>query len=183
MNDPAMKKLVAASLLSLAVWALATAEASAWFGCCGHHCCGRHCYSYSICCRPYNAFTPVCFGNLYCDGCCMPPSGMWQSACGAANPFAGCGAGQWGCEGCGGQLPAPDVIERGGPPPAFTPPAPTPMGSAQPLPSNGAGWAWSAGIPPYGMVQPAAYGQAYYPNYYNGYYPQMPMGGMPGYGQ
>jgi hypothetical protein len=167
MNDPAMKKLFAASLLSLTVWALTTPDASAWWG--FGHCCGRHCYSYSICCRPYNAFTPVCFGNLYCDGCCMPPNGMWQSACGQGNPWAGCGAGQPCDFECGGQLPAPEVIEKGGPPPAFTPPTPTPMSSAQPT------------ALPYGMVQPAAYGQAYYPNYYNAYYP--PMGGMPGYGR
>jgi hypothetical protein len=177
MNDPAMKKILAASVLSLAILGLTTTEASAWFRCCGHCC--PHCYSYSICCRPYNAFTPVCFGNLYCDGCCMPPNGMWQSAAGCANSLA-CFNGGMGCE-CsyGGQLPAGDVIEKGTPPLPFTPPTPTPVGQAQPIPYNGAAPPWAAAMST-GMVQPAAYGQAYYPNYYNGYYPQM--GGMPNYG-
>src|SRR5262249_16474778 len=64
----AMNRLLAAALLSLAALGLATDQASAFFRCCRWHCCNKCCATF--CCRPYNAFTPCCFGSLCCDGCC-----------------------------------------------------------------------------------------------------------------
>src|SRR5437899_2349932 len=60
-----MKKLLAVALVSLATVAANAGPASAWF-----HCfCSDHCYSYNIHVRPYNAFSPYCFGNISCNGC------------------------------------------------------------------------------------------------------------------
>ena len=73
-----MKKLLLSALLGLAVLAGTPALSQAgtfglftncsWFGCwgCG---CGNSCSTF--CVRPYNAFTPVCSGNITCMGC-MP---------------------------------------------------------------------------------------------------------------
>src|SRR5262249_21364963 len=53
-------------------------------------------YSTFICCRPYNAFSPVCYGSICCDGCCplqtcTPPcGGGWGGGCGGCG-FAGRG--------------------------------------------------------------------------------------------
>src|SRR5882724_10277641 len=58
------------------------------------HCHNR--YVTQITCRPYNAFTPICWGNLVCDGCCPQPCGV-ASGClpmtFGVPPFAanGCG--------------------------------------------------------------------------------------------
>jgi hypothetical protein len=69
-----MKKLYLASLLSLALLALASSQSFAWFGRCSQ-CCT------CLCIRPYNAFSPCCSGSLCCDGCmplsrpeCPPPA-------------------------------------------------------------------------------------------------------------
>src|SRR4051794_14589629 len=90
---------VAGLLLSL------TQDAAAlWpFNCCGGHHCDMH-----ICCRQYNAFTPVCWGNVHCDGCC-PNFGCGMGSCmpgmcgmggpigSALSPFpSGCGDPQMG---------------------------------------------------------------------------------------
>jgi hypothetical protein len=77
MDDPAMKKLLIASCLSIATLGLIAGQAPAWcfLGC--HRCC----FDYCICCRPYNAFSPVCFGNINCCGCC-PVANFGMNGCG-----------------------------------------------------------------------------------------------------
>jgi hypothetical protein len=90
-------KLLLLPLLSLAGLAAAAAPAQAWhlFGH-GH---GIHRHSTVIVCRPYNAFTPVCYGNMVCDGCCPFPGighgghGYGGDVCadGVCGPFHGNG--------------------------------------------------------------------------------------------
>src|SRR5258708_565473 len=64
-------KTLTLALLGMVGWFLGTNDAGAFW----------RCRDYSVIkCRPYNAFTPLCWGNMTCDGCC---------------PFAGCGGG--GC--------------------------------------------------------------------------------------
>src|SRR5262249_25806429 len=146
-----MKKLFAAGFLSLAMLGMANAPASAWFNCCHPwRCCGK-CVQ-TICCRPYNAFTPVCFGTICCTGCCplatccpMPLTGPMDSIPGPSCAFPGDGPGCFGpsCGGpscgpdCGGGAmppggavdtgPIPDgaVMGNGGGAPGFTPPMPS----------------------------------------------------------
>jgi hypothetical protein len=152
MSDPAMKRLLTASVLSIAALALAAGQAPAWQL---FHCCNRCCFSYCVCCRPYNAFSPVCFGNINCVGCCPPGNnGGW------GGPMACAGADCQG--GFMGQLPAatqPQQILPGTPSPVipFQAPMPTPATGAQP---TGYG-AWMQAWP---MVQ-AGYYPAYYPTY------------------
>jgi hypothetical protein len=55
--------------VSLAAVATSAGPASAWFNCCG---CYKSCFCYSVNVRPYNAFSPCCFGQVYCDGCAPP---------------------------------------------------------------------------------------------------------------
>jgi hypothetical protein len=65
-----MKKLLLSAFLGLAAVALTPALSQAGtFGLfyCGHCCCSQC----NFCVRPYNAFTPVCCGNITCMGC-MP---------------------------------------------------------------------------------------------------------------
>jgi hypothetical protein len=71
------RKSVVLGLLALAGLALHVTEASAFF-CCKPWRCHRGCHRCTTCitCRPYNAFTPICWGNLYCDGCCPSPCGV-----------------------------------------------------------------------------------------------------------
>src|SRR5262245_59480248 len=59
-------KLFVLTALSLAGVALSAAPASAGWLC---HRCHDRC-SMTLVCRPYNAFTPACSGQLVCDGCC-----------------------------------------------------------------------------------------------------------------
>src|SRR5437764_753849 len=93
------RKILALGLFSLCCVALFVGDAAAWFGplnpyrpCCFWNC--RHRYATQITCRPYNAFTPICWGNLVCDGCCPNPCGV-ASGClpmtMGAPPWAGCG--------------------------------------------------------------------------------------------
>src|SRR6516165_7581412 len=65
----------AVGLWSLTALLMLAGNADAWLfnhcgGCHGCHSHCHHCYETHICCRAYNAFTPICWGNLYCDGCC-----------------------------------------------------------------------------------------------------------------
>ena len=124
-----MKKLTALGLLSVVALGCASSSASAWWPCfplCG--CCKSKCCS-TICCRQYNAFTPVCTGSICCDGCC--PINMGSGGC---CPSSGncCVGGGDGC--CLGQLPAPGAIgmpNMGMPMMAGAPmqgPMPSPMG-------------------------------------------------------
>jgi hypothetical protein len=108
-----MKKLLPSAILALVVSGLATVPsfAGCCFGLCYHHCgccgCGA-----MFCVRQYNAFSPVCCGTVYCDGCCPfgpPGGGCGPAGCGL--PFSGmpaCGPG--GCPG-----PCADGVCQGAP--------------------------------------------------------------------
>ncbi|HZU37358.1 MAG TPA: hypothetical protein VFA18_15650, partial [Gemmataceae bacterium] len=87
-----MKKLIVFASLSVAGLILSSSQASAWWC---HHCCHDNKCCTTICLRPYNAFTPVCCGNLSCNGCC--PINMTQGCCGNG----ACGYGGYGYGGCG----------------------------------------------------------------------------------
>ncbi len=93
-----MKKLLPSAVLALLVSGAVTAQSFAGCcfgllpnlcGCCG---CGA-----KFCVRQYNAFSPVCSGTVFCDGCC--PFG----ACGGGGygGFGGCADGMCGPGGCG----------------------------------------------------------------------------------
>lgn len=83
-----MKRLLVLGLLSLAGLDLCLPQASAFF-CCRkwRRCCGMT----QITCRPYNAFTPICWGNLVCDGCCPSMGNFHGGGCGPM------GCGPMGC--------------------------------------------------------------------------------------
>ncbi|MFO0964469.1 MAG: hypothetical protein U0793_02615 [Gemmataceae bacterium] len=167
------KKLLALGALSVAVIALCVSDASAfWFhrclGCRG--CCNR--YQSVIVCRPYNAFTPICYGNITCDGCCPSPC-CAPAALPSLQPW--CGAGY---SPCGDPCGAPVM----GPAPVFPmPTAPPPVAAPAVTMANQPG-VYTASYQPY----------PYYPTYYQGYYPYpmgygympvnpVPMGYMPAY--
>ena len=155
------RKILAASLLAFCCLGLTAGESSAFFGLfdCSNpysiwNC--RHRYVTQITCRPYNAFTPICWGNLVCDGCCPNPcacaSGCLPMTMGAP-PFpcngccpmpGGCGmsyGGGCGPEGCcasdmgpmmAQQMPMQNQYPQQQPPvnnrpPAWQPPNPNPM--------------------------------------------------------
>ncbi len=97
------RKILAIGVFALCTLALITGEAAALGGLFNPYnpfsFWNRHNrYFTQITVRPYNAFTPICWGNLVCDGCCPSP-------CGAA---AGCLPMQFGVPpfaslgGCGG---------------------------------------------------------------------------------
>ena len=164
-----MKKLFTAAFLSVALLPLSSGTASAW--CWPWKCCGQ-CYDFSICCKQYNAFTPICFGKLYCDGCCPSPylNGYGHSpAHGNCLPLLGsaCGDTQFL-----GQLPPPDAIA----PPTFHAPMPSPVDGQEPATSGASSNQMPSGTP---MIQPTGY-QVIYPAGYAipGYYPTT---GMPNY--
>lgn len=146
-------KLLIVGILSLLGMALSAADVQA--GNLGHW---RNRFSTRITCRPYNAFTPFCYGNLVCDGCCAipscnaggcftgmgPPAGPACSALGMNQGFAYHGAPQY--------MP---MYQQGSPVvlpanPGYAPMAPV-GGAYMGQPSNG--------------VQPAGYNPGY------GYYP------------
>jgi hypothetical protein len=145
-----------------------TSVATSGFGCwgCHHNRCVTH-----ITCRPYNAFTPICWGNLVCDGCCPSPCGS-----GGCMPM-GCGMPSYAGMGCGmpcmGPSCSPQQGYAGDMAPAqpmpnirttpFTPPMPMPSGPGTTM------------VYPYNNVSQANYYQyvpQYYPNYYTPNYYQ-----------
>ena len=145
------RNIFALGLLSLACAAFFVGESQAWHF--WHH----HRYATHITCRPYNAFTPMCWGNLTCDGCC---------------PSFGCGGNQMpmtmGAPCFGGACAAAPANGPVMPPaaggPNFTPPPPMPL----PMGPNTT------------MYQPMNLSQVgYYPMYPQYYMPQYP---MPNYG-
>lgn len=72
-------KLLLLGLLGLSALATVASPASAFFGL---GCRGSNRYATYIVCRPYNAFTPLCTGNLFCDGCCpMQGCGLMNQCC------------------------------------------------------------------------------------------------------
>jgi hypothetical protein len=93
-----MKKRLLAGALGLAALVLAPQDAEA-LGLLRRHCCDHRC-SLHLCIRQYNAFSPVCFGNINCMGC---------------NPFA-MGNGGMPCGPMGGG-PMPSVFSGHGPGP------------------------------------------------------------------
>jgi hypothetical protein len=85
----AMKKILTAALLTFASSSLLATPSFA--GCCFGlipHSCG--CCS-KFCVRQYNAFSPVCCGTVYCDGCCPFGSGCGGFGPGFAGDCGGCG--------------------------------------------------------------------------------------------
>jgi hypothetical protein len=109
MKKPAaMKKLLFVALLSLAGVGLTSGQASAWLFC--HHCCSG---SATLCIKPYNAFSPSCFGTIACDGC-FPVNFGNHGPCG---PYGPCGAGGCGAGGpaCGGGWCGPSCGPACGP--------------------------------------------------------------------
>ena len=87
----------AVGLWSLTALLMLAGNADAWLfnhcgGCHGCHSHCHHCYETHICCRAYNAFTPICWGNLYCDGCC-PNMGGGGGGCCASMGWSGCAPG------------------------------------------------------------------------------------------
>src|SRR5438552_136077 len=83
-------------LLSLVALLTSVGDASAW-GVFGWR---PHCFETHITCRPYNAFTPICWGNLICDGCCPNPC----AAASGCNMFPSGGCMGDGCM-AGGFMP------------------------------------------------------------------------------
>jgi hypothetical protein len=160
-------KILALGFLSLCSMAMFAGESQAWLFQCFHH----HKYTTQITCRPYNAFTPICWGNLVCDGCCpsFGGGGGCQMPMMMGAPFA-CGYGGYGAcgaNGCGGAPAATPPVTN------FTPPMPMPAGTTfyppsmqMPMPT-----APNAYYPSPDVSQANYYPQGYYPQ---AYYPAMP---------
>jgi len=165
------RNILALGFFSLCCLALFTGESNAFFGLLSHHPSSlwhRHNrYVTTITCRPYNAFTPIAWGNLVCDGCNPNPCGV-ASGCLPMSmgipPWAyqygmGHGVGPGCCVGdaCGaGDMPAIRTQ------PSFTPPMPMPAAPGTTM------------YPPMpqGVSQANYYPQPMYaPQYYPGYYP------------
>jgi hypothetical protein len=182
-----MKRNILALGLSACCLAYFAGDLQAWLF---HH--WKHNrYTTQITCRPYNAFTPICWGNLTCDGCCPSPCGVASGhmplmmgappwACGAGPCFGG-GYGHDPFMGFGGHMPMLAHPPMHGPMPPinnapnFTPPTPTP------LPQNPN----NTMIPPIGVSQANFYPMPYYvpmamPMQYNPYM-GMPYAPAPGY--
>ncbi|HTU93772.1 MAG TPA: hypothetical protein VMF69_27075 [Gemmataceae bacterium] len=95
-----MKKLLPTAVLTLVVSGLVTAQSYA--GCCFGlfpKCCGCCGCGAKFCVRQYNAFSPVCSGTVFCDGCC--PFGACGGGYGGYGGFGGCAGGMCGPGGCG----------------------------------------------------------------------------------
>lgn len=181
-----MKRFLLAAVLSVGTLALTSGQASAFpFRCkCYNKCC-------TFCVKPYNAFSPVCCGTLFCDGCCPQFGCKTQQfpagpCCEAGHPDGACADGS-----CGGGAPwsgpayLPSASGPGVQLPAMTGPASdgqlpipstTPFQPPSPLPlPNGTG-AQSYYPRPYAApVQPVAYPYGYQP----AYPPVPPMGYLP----
>jgi hypothetical protein len=167
-----------AVLLSVGLVALAAEQALAWKRCC------RSCSTY-ICCRPYNAFTPCCFGSICCDGCCPLQTASYQPCAPACYPpgypslcppsflppadCCGYGGGfPGGFPGAG--YPGPNHF-AGLPGPYMLPPAhyngPQPNFGIAPPPAA----AYPPNAGPNGMAQaPRGVYPGFYPNYPMGYW-------------
>jgi hypothetical protein len=149
LTDPTiMKKLLPSAVLALVVSGVLTAQSFA--GCCFGlftNCCGCCGCGAKFCVRQYNAFSPVCSGTVFCDGCCPfgacggygfgGSGGCADGMCGAGGcglPFMGVPSGACGPNGCDGaclgSLPASE-------PTPGAPVGPTaPTTTASPLPSG-----------------------------------------------
>jgi hypothetical protein len=172
-----MKKLLLSAFLGLAALAVTPALSQAgtfglftgcgWFGCGG---CG--CSSCTFCVRPYNAFTPVCAGNITCMGCmpfmCPCPNYSGMNYCG---PMANACPAMGPCDQAGPCTPS-HTSEASNPAPPLPPlpsaqpanalpPAPIPFGLQTSTPTS------MMPNPYYGMIQ-AGY-RPVYPVTYNPY--------------
>jgi len=190
-------RILALAVLSLVGWALSTSNASAF-------CLLPNCFhkNYSvIICRPYNAFTPMCYGNVVCDGCCPSPycgGGACQPPIQRClPPIYNTGCCDTSCcdNGCcyNGYLPSAPAYAAAGPammmpPPGMQMPGMQPLPSMQPpvpMPNNQEFTPpppTPAPNPVYNQtsmrwnpqgnyVQPAGYYPGYYPAYPMNYYP------------
>jgi hypothetical protein len=154
-----MKNLFSAGLLALALTGLSAP--SSFAGAFGliphHHCCSCGC---SVCIRPYNAFSPVCCGTMYCDGCFPFTGGPGgPGGCGPGGCAPG-GLNYFGLPCDGGCVGQGDPVSD----PSSTPPTAT-----------------VGGVPPGSVSHMAAYppqtglsAVGYYPGYGYGYVPQLP---------
>jgi hypothetical protein len=143
-----MKKLLPSAVLALVVSGVVTAQSFAgccfgllprMCGCCG---CGA-----KFCVRQYNAFSPVCCGTVFCDGCCPFGAGGGYGGCadgmcgpgGCGLPFSGIPAGACGPNGCDGgclgSLPPSDPTP-GAPAAPTTTASPLPSGPTSLIPSD-----------------------------------------------
>jgi hypothetical protein len=162
-------KILAFGVLISVGWVVSAGDAAAF------HCLPRCCQDEANgCCRPYNAFSPVCCtphhghhfhhraGTCpYCHGISCPP---W--ICGGPFPMSGdpCAGGFAGAP--TNMLPGSTTVTPETSNPGFVPPPPTPT----PMPIvNQTSMPW-APPSPFGL-QPAAYQQGQYPSYPVNYYP------------
>ncbi|MBI2807321.1 MAG: hypothetical protein HYX68_20255 [Planctomycetes bacterium] len=168
------RKILAVGLLSLSCLALFTGESQAFFGLLSPYhpssLWNRHNrYVTHITVRPYNAFTPICWGNLVCDGVCPSPCGV-ASGC---MPMT-MGVPQFPCSGgaCVGMpyfgngyaqntatvsdMPMTPPVYNAPAPQQFVPPSPNPIGPTTMM------------YPPRGVSQASypMYAPQYYPTYY-----------------
>ncbi len=208
------RKILAFGVLSLCAVALIAAETHAFFGLLhphhpyslwNHH----NRYTTHITCRPYNAFTPICWGNLVCDGCCPSPCGV-AGGCLPMNIGAPPWCGNYGMSGmpcaapCMGGSCGPDGACASDMPPQmgmqpymgmqpqmgmpipdvrtapFMPPTPMPAGPGQ------VGYRPYANAQPMQMPMPMPWNGVAQANYSPNYYPApqqgyypMPMGYQP----
>jgi hypothetical protein len=149
-----MKKMLTAAFAALALMGSSARPASAGvFGLIPHTGCG--CCGCNFCVRQYNAFSPVCCGTVYCDGCC--PIGCGGPGCFNYMGFPSCGP--WG------NL---DSTTCGTTP--MTPAVPVPATPATPIPQNLPN-ALPKGPPSAaaGYGQPGVYSAGYWPAFYSGY--------------
>jgi hypothetical protein len=129
-----MKRLLVLSLLTIGAVGLTAAGADAWFkGCCRPRCCHRCCTT--LCIKPYNAFSPVAYGNIVADGCMPVNIYGGQLPCGPSvfngGYGGGCAGGSCFSSGCceGACLPAPGAVAGV---PQIMPGQPMPEGAAGP---------------------------------------------------
>lgn len=143
-----MKKLFSSALLALAVsgFAAVPSFAGCTFGLFPHSCgccgCGA-----KFCVRQYNAFSPVCCGTIFCNGCCPFGGGygpgMYGGPCADGMcPSGDCGLNYSGIMSCPpggcadgaclGSLPAAESVAPG----AATPPASNPVAGPSTLPNQ-----------------------------------------------
>jgi hypothetical protein len=169
-----MKRFLLAAVLSVGAIALTGGQAPAFpLRCkCYNKCC-------TFCVKPYNAFSPVCCGTLFCDGCCPQFGCRTQQY--PAGPGAGCEAGYpdgacadgscGGGDACSSPAYLPSAGAPGSQAPVMTGPATgrqlpipstTPFQAPAPLPlPNGSGAQSSYPLPFGAPVQPVAYPYGY----------------------
>ena len=167
------RKILALSLFSLCCLAMFTSVSQAFFR--------HHRYVTHITCRPYNAFTPICWGNLVCDGCNPSPCGVangclpltmgvppWavSAGCGMSCMGGACGsdfshASDMPANTAPAKQPMPDIRST-----PYTPPAPMPVGPGPNISMYPQGHVAQANYYP---IYVPPYSNYYMPTYYNPY--------------